>query len=829
MRFYTHAILRRGELLLREIDDGKHVQHRFKIKPYLFVDSRRPDAEYRTLDGKPADRIDFPSVWEAKKFVERYDGVENFNYYGMTDFLYPYLNDRYPGEVKFDSSWICVANIDVEVGAKGAFPDPRKAESPVTSITAKIAGRVYAFGVKDFAPHRNDVLYHRCEDEVDLLYQFLQTWRANPIDVITGWNIDFFDIPYLVNRIRRVLGDDFVKALSPWGMIEEREAHDKFGKTQQTFEFIGITALDYKRMYEKFIMEPRESYSLNYISYVELKEKKLDYSDFRDLQDLYERDHQRFMEYNIRDVDLVDKLDAKLGLLNLVYYLSYDAKIPFTDAFGTVRMWDVIIHNHLLSQKIVVPRKPVAVPDSFQGGWVKQSMPGLYNWVVSFDFDSLYPHVIMLCNISPETYLGKSYEKNWDVDELLDRLEDLGVPEDECFTGSCHRYRRNPQGFLPYLMEKIYAHRAAVKKQMIPVKQAEEAEKDPVKKEALEREASTLYNIQLARKYQLNSAYGALSNAYFRYFSIALSESVTLTSRLATRFAIKRINEYLNKLLGTRKDRVVGADTDSLYLCLDDLVKAMFPNETDKRVLLDFVDQTCAMLRDKVIKQATDDLAKYLNAREAKLRMKREKICDRAIVLTKKRYVLNVLDAEGVRFKEPKIDMTGIEAVKSSTPEVCREALKDAIKIVMSGTEPQLHKFIDAFRHHFYTLGFEDVAFPRTVNNLGDYRDSRSIYKKGTPQHVRAALLYNKAIADAKVPAQTITSGDKIRYCYMRTPNPLREDILACPGYLPRELGLDRYVDYDMQFEKAFLEPLDSILEVARWHHEPVANLDAFL
>lgn len=833
MKFYTNVILHRGAILLRGVENGKRVKETIPLKPYLFVTSRKGESLWRTLDNTLVDRVDFDSISDAKDFINRYGDVDGFTVYGMTNFLYPFINDYYQGEVKYDPKQIRVLNIDIEVAADQGFPDIKLANKEITAITMKCDGIIHVFGCGEFKTKDKNVQYHKAKDEETLLTEFIAIWKMIDPDIITGWNVEFFDIPYLVNRINRVLSEEDSKKLSPWFMIEERMVRNN-DRELQTYEIKGITTLDYLALYKKFSFTNQESYKLDYIASVVLGEKKIDYSEYDGLFDLYKKNFQLFIEYNIKDVDLVEKIDAKEKFLEQVYALSFDAKINFSDALTSVRMWDVIIHNFLINQRIVVnPMKPPKKEKRIAGGFVKDPKPGLYDWVVSFDLNSLYPHLIMQYNISPETYFGKLPElgSEDDVEKLLngyaDTVRDELNEHNVALSGSGCLFRKDVHGFLPKLMQRLYDDRTVYKKQMLAAKQ----EYEKTKTKELENEIARLHNMQLARKIQLNSAYGALSNQYFRWFDDRLAESITLSGQLSIKWIEKEMNKYLNKILKTEGvDYVIACDTDSMYITLESLVSRSGVSARGVPETVKFVDRLCQERLEPFIDDCYGRLGEYLNAFSQKMKMKRENIADKAIWIAKKRYIMNVWNSEGVAYEKPKLKMTGIEAVRSSTPSVVRGFIKEGINVIVNSNEEQTQEFISKKKEEFFKLPFEDVAFPRGCNGLSEYGDNKTIYRKGTPIHVRGALLFNDLISKKKLgdKVQKIQEGDKIKFCYLKLPNPLRENIISTSGPLPKQFELEQYIDYELQFEKAFVDPLKNILDAIGWSVEKRVTLESF-
>lgn len=839
MKFYTSAHSYRNQILLRGYEDGKRVQYKVPYKPYLFVNSRKgSDTPYKTLKGQPVDRVDFDSMSDAREFVTRYKDVSGMDIYGMTTYLYPFIFDEYPGELKYDPSLISVVTIDIEVAADDGFPNIQTAEKEVTAITLRKNDATIVFGCGKFKSVSDNITYIKCKTEYDLLGKFLTVWQSKQFapDVITGWNIEFFDIPYMVNRITKLLGKKEAEKLSPWGVLEERMIEVN-GKENQVFIPVGVAVLDYLQLYRKFKFETQESYRLDYIASAELGERKLDYSEHDSLLGLYKNDYQKFIEYNIRDVDLVYKLEEKLKFIEQVFALAYDAKVNYVDTLTTVRPWDVIIHNYLMERNIVVHQNVhQEVDEQIVGGYVKEPIPGMYRWVVSFDLNSLYPHLIMQYNISPETYVETI--DGLTVDSVLDgALDDIRYYLEEknvsCAASGCV-FDKDYQGFLPKLMEKMYNDRVVYKNKMIEAKKA--YEKTPTRE--LANEISRCHNMQMAKKIQLNSAYGALGNQYFRWFDNRYAESITKSGQLSIRWIEREMNKYMNKILHTKDvDYVIASDTDSIYVEMDEVVINMFAGDgednggsDDPQVVVDGLDKWIEAKIQPYIDKCYKKLAEYTNAYDQKMFMKRECIADKGIWTAKKRYILNVYNQEGVSYAEPKLKMTGIEAVRSSTPAVCRDNIKKAISIIINKTEEDFIEFINDFREKFKTLPFEDVAFPRGVKGLTKYNDTASIYSKGTPIHVKGALLYNHFLKQKKLDKQLqlIGDSDKIKFSYLKLPNPIRDMVISVPNILPKSLGLDNYIDYDTQFNKSFLEPIKNISNAIGWKTEKINTLEAF-
>lgn len=840
--FYTNVHLYKNEFLIRGYENGKGVQYTVPCEPWLFITSKTGGKEYRTLDGKVVYKKTFGSVYDARQFLKEKQGVSGISIYGMTNWVYPFINDHYSGIINYDPNLIAVTTIDIETVATGGFPDITLADKQITAITIRRGNKSVVMGYFDYIPESENVTYIKCEDESSLLRTFIRFWKSdefNP-DIVTGWNVEFFDMPYLINRINRILGPESAKGLSPWELLSEREVEIN-GRMYKIPVIVGITILDYLQLYKKFSFSMQESYKLDHIAYVVLGERKLDYTElgYNSLDELYKEDFKNYINYNIRDVDLVYRMDDKLKFIEQVYALAYDGKVNYLDTFTSVRMWDVIIHNYLIDQNIVVPMfdpEEREGQEGIEGAYVKDPQVGMHKWVTSFDLNSLYPHLIMQYNISPETYKGMFPHLNTSsgVDMILngelnkDSIRTKLLKENYTVAATGCYFDRDRQGFLPQLMEKMYNDRMTFKKLMIEAKKKYENSHTY----ELEKEIARCHNMQLAKKIQLNSAYGALGNRFFRWFDPKYAESITKSGQLSIRWMEIKINSYLNKLFNTTDhDYVIAIDTDSMYITLDKLVQQVMPNASDEKVVK-FLDGVCEKKLEPYIDKCYDELAVYVNAYDQKMKMKREAIANKGIFTAKKRYILNVWNNEGVQYSEPKLKMMGIEAVRTSTPASIRNNFKEAIGIIMNGTEMDIQKYVKEQSEAFKQLPFEDVAFPRGCSELEKWMDTSSgkIFKTGTPIHVKGAILYNHALKEKSIADkyEQVYRGSKIKFCYLKTPNYLGEHVISTPGILPKELELNHMIDYDKQFSKAFLEPLGTILNVIGWEAEKRSTLEGF-
>ena len=826
MSFYTNVDRFGKYILYRGYNhQGVSVTHKYPLNPVLYIPTKER-TDWVSIDGTPVAPLEFSHPNEMRDFMKRYEDVSNFKYYGQDRYIFQFLQQKFPKEVEFNPSLINVVNLDIEVHSEEGFPEPEAAAYPITAITCKSSKsglyEVWGCGEYDVSktPHTHlHIRYQKCEDEYELLTRFMNYWKNNYPEVITGWNIRGFDVPYIVNRINKLFGEQVKKSLSPWNMIREKTVAFKT-KTMVTQQIAGISQMDYMDLFQKFGYSygPQESYSLNHISYVVLGERKMSYEDYGNLKNLYKENHQLYIDYNIKDVELIERMDEKLDLIGLGFTLAYKAGVNFPDIFGTTAIWDSIIYRELSRQKVAIPGPPdrferETANTKFAGGYVKEPQTGSHDWVVSFDLNSLYPNIIAQWNMSPETLVMNG--------ENVSRAAN-GVAFDN-----------SREGVFPKLVKQYYDDRKAAKKEMIEWQKKQQ--KEGSNKE-IEKQIASLNNKQMAVKILMNSLFGAIGNKWYRYFDLRVAEAITLTGQKVIKLCESAINDEMNKLLKTNKDYVIAIDTDSVYVNFAALIDNFAPKDPVK-----FLDEICKNHFQSILEKTLADLSNEMNCFENRMVMEREVIADRGIWTAKKRYILNVHNSEGVQYEEPKLKIMGIEAIKSSTPEMVRAKMKEVFKIIISSTEKETQEFIQNFKREFNSLPPEEVAFPRgvslfqTVVKNGKsqtipYADKKTVYRKGTPIHVRGSLLYNKALKESGLYTryEFINNGDKIKFAYLKMPNHLKENVVSFPMILPKELNLQKYIDYDKQFEKTFIEPLRFILDAVGWTAEEVSSLDDF-
>jgi DNA polymerase elongation subunit (family B) len=853
MDFWTNCSVVGNSIGLRGIENGRRVTKKVPYDPVFYLVSKEP-TEFRTFDGKQYLVPRMPgTIWESKKWLDQYKEVEGMEVYGNPRFEYAFITDNFPKDVPFDTKLIYVVNIDIEVdSSKGqAALDVMGATETVLSITIETNGVYHVWAMQPYTPHIPNVNYYHCTSELELLASFINFWTKDYPDVVTGWNIQMYDIPYLLHRITKVMGEDRAKTLSPWGRISQSTI-TQFQKEHIVYNLQGLDILDYMDLFKKFSRNAaQESYKLNDIAFELVGEEKLDYGN-RSLSQLYNEDFQKFIEYNIHDTTLVRKIDQKEKLLDLAFTLAYQSHTNPSNVFKQVRMWTQIIDDFLAREGKFSSayRYNDVEKEKLEGAYVKDALSGIFDWVVSFDATSLYPSLIMQHNISPDTFIDPSHytpemmevmAQKINVDTLYNRAVDTSKLKEAqvTLTANAQLFRIDEKGFLPRIIDEMFANRQANKKKMLAAeKLIESLKKDPNADQNLlkqaENDQSRYDALQNALKVCLNSSYGALGNHYFFHFDIRLAEAITVTGQLSNRWATRAVNGFLNGVLKTDEDYVIAGDTDSVYVHMGPLVEKVYEGKpADVITGIDFMDKVCKGPLGTVLKDSFDNFGEYLNVHRQMIYFKREALADRAIWTGgKKRYIVNVWDSEGVRYSKPKIKIKGFEMVKSSHPKLTRTKMKEAVSVILNKSEAELWKFISDFRKDFFQRPVEDIAFPRSCNNLTKYRAVGSKpYALGCPQNVKAALIYNHALEKKglKKTCPSIVEGEKIKYVMLKEPNPIHEEVLAFPYTLPPELGLHPYVDYDGMFEKTFVEPLKIILNAIGWTVKKQVSLKSLI
>ncbi|CAL9975488.1 DNA polymerase [Vibrio phage D479] len=855
--FYLSVDKIGNRLLERYIDvDGVEKSREIDYTPTLFLPTIH-DSPYKDIFGQ----AQLPKMFDTMRDADDYirlakDRGATIN--GMEDYVLAYISDRYVNR-EFDMSKIRVANIDIETPSI-EFPNAIEAKYEITSIGHhdSIKDKYFVWGIptnEEWSKEKSEldpallekVEYIRCTSEKELLIRYLQFWRQFTPAVVTGWNIETFDLPYIVNRMEKVLGKKVTQTLSPWNKVNKRTITNDYGQESMKINIVGVAELDYLQLYKKFTFITRPSYKLDYVGEVEVGQKKVEFEQANYLE-FYKQDYKNFIDYQIQDVQLVNRIDTKLMLLNLAFSISYYAGINFTSVFGTLKPWDAIIFNSLKKDKKVVPMSKHQESASFMGAFVKAPQVGFHKSIGSFDLTSLYPSIIRECNISPETIV-RQYDY---VGQLADRVDllvgmEIGVPDDgnsHSANGMC--YRKDIRGVIPVEIEKVFFERKANKKKSFEHQQnaldAQAELKDRGKFDKFDglsvedinayyKESNSLatqFDVQqMARKILINSLYGAQGHHMFRYYDLRNAEAVTSYGQLAIKWVSRDVNVWMNKMCGTEDvDYVVYTDTDSIYVGFETLMNKLGMYKLEGDAFTDKFSMICEKIETNVINPSYQHLHEYMNTYERQMFMDREVLANTGFFIAKKRYALDVQDNEGIR--KPKLKIMGIETQRSSTPPLAQKGLKESIRLILQQGEDAMQAYVKDFRDDFMKAEYQQISFVSSANNMGKYSNVDGTPGKGCPGHVKAALYYNKIAKDLGF--NPIEEGDKIAVVFLDR-NEYGIDRIAYPsgGKLPRELNhIVSAVDRRRLYDDKFIAPLNKICDAIKWEHKKSNNLSAF-
>lgn len=837
--FYTNIRLYKSSILHRWIDDNGNRKYRIEqdLQPTLFFNCNE-DTGYKSLYGVNVRPVAYDEIRDANDAIKRFDGVSGVEIFGTRDWALQWSSNKYAGNIKYDISKIMSFFLDIEVSSKDGFPDPIKAAQEITSITiySTFDKKYHVWSTKDFIPPLDDIVFICCLDERDLLTRMISFWRDDYPDIISGWYSESFDIPYLYNRIVNLFGEKTASQLSPFGKVTLTESGDDLSK-EVSVDIYGIDHLDYLKLYKKYKPGGQSSFKLGYISELVLGvgETKIEFDGT--LDDLWEQNPQLYIEYNIQDVRLLVRMDQKLKMIHVQVDLAYLAKTNFENVFSPVKFWSCLVYNELIKDNIVLPQDKRHRKDhTYEGAYVKETIAGLYKWVTTFDATSLYPSMVITFNISPETMvpanevpdeLYEYYRQNLvsriTNEEDLSNLYEILCKYDMTIAANGQLYYRNKQGIIPRLMKMALDNRSIAKKEMIQLKKKKESINDLQERTSIESTIEALSIREQGLKTVANSGYGALGSEFFILYDTFNAEAITLSGQASNLGLQRKVNKYFVSLGFEDKDYTLYADTDSCFLHLNQLVTKFNPSDP-----IDFLCKVADTQLQKKIDGFCNDIWKYSNVVENRLSFKREKVMSTVCFTgVKKRYFCYVYDNEGVRYSTPKLAITGLETNRSSTPKICREELENALLLIVQEKQDELIELVADVKTRFETLHIEEIAFPRSVNDLAKYSvNNDSLYRKGTPQQVKAALTHNFFIKEKGLNKyQPIKSGNKIKFVYMK-PSPYRSEVFGWgDGAYPKELGLEKYVDRLHMFTSAFFNPIKNVTDSIGWQCEDTRNL----
>jgi DNA polymerase elongation subunit (family B) len=845
-KFYTYVGQRRdngGEVIHVGYKDGVRFEEAIQFKPMLGKRVKSvPGKEYLYTDmfGNPLQWKRFDSIEKYRNFIDEYDEVD---FYGTMKEDYQFLSEEYPEKIDYELSMIRPFWIDIET--KMITSNEEWAEvhdQPITSIAMKDAkgNKFFVMSTKMWSKEksilppdvvdRNNIIFYHCKDEEGIFKTLRKVLRREKPDMLIGFYSSMFDFPYIIKRGEYVMGKKFMKSFSEWQRVTCKKKVDRItGEIYDYFtEIQGTPLMDYQKMYKKFIYSPRESYSLDFLATAELGEAKLKYNDeYDNLDDLWDRNPQHYIDYNIFDVELLDLMDKKLGLVDLSCTIAYYAKTNFTDTLGTVGIWDSIFFNTLKTKNMMIPPKHGAEKEDYKGAAVFEPEKKIHNWLIAVDLNSLYPHIQQEYNISPESLVHDRRDMlDINIEDDLDQRwldQQIPTPKDTIMAmNGC--YFSKQEGIVPGLLREIYADRTIAKKKMLDWKSKLQTWKEEnsidnkmefskytgdnkAEWAEMNKKISTYNNYQMAMKILMNSEYGALANVHFRYYDIRFASAITQCAQMALRWADKKLMEHPAQKK-YKYYRVYG-DTDSLYISVENVVKQIKirrPDITDGEMCQQ-INGFVKKIIQPIISEGYEELARYVNANENRMFMGHEKTITQGMWVAKKMYALNVLWDEGVTYAEPKLKVKGIAVVRSSTPKPVRSSLKESIAIMLKD-EAALVDYVKKQKNEWKDNDYVDIAFPRSANNIDKWMDDNGGYISRTPIAVRAAIVYNKAIKGDKAFPQ-IKTGEKIKYVYLRQPNPYGSNVIGFLRKLPNEAI--KYIDWDLQFQKAYMAVIEGI------------------
>jgi len=849
---YTDIFAHKNKLYVREINQLRKVA----FKPSLFIPTKK-ESEFRSMFGSPLREVKFESILDMRSYKKQYSDIQDIH--GNYSPVVQYIHSTYRQDISYDLSKIIIYSIDIETNTEYGFPNPEIPEEEINTITLSDLSNDKSIclttlkadikRVHDKYPGAKVIVL---DSEKELIERFILNFSRRYPHILTSYNGDGFDIPYLTNRALGIVAEAYFKRLSPWGLIKVSEVKDSMtGEVKLSYEWKGIQLIDYLPLYKKFSQASPEDYKLGTVATHELGETKVDnpYDTFRDF---YTKDPTLFVEYNIKDALLINRLDRKRRLLAQIIDTAYYAKTNYIDVFSPMRVWDSLIHDYLYQQNVIVHNPPRKKLDrKIIGAAVKEPIPGLYDWTVSFDAKALYPSIARSLNMSPETIVNdESIFTNAEdgIDKLLnghDEQEYL-IENNYSLSANGFYFRRDKQGLFPTMFSRIGKRRDDAKNRMLELESFIKANPEQATDEMV-NEKETMNSKQGSSKILNNSGYGVMAAVQFRLFDTRISEGITSTGQFVIKSAEKFLNEGLNQYFKTDGvDYILYSDTDSLFVKLGGVLSERVKKEKTIEEITDFVDSFCKKTLAGMLETGMRHIGERLNVYENHLYFKREMISMNHLMYKKKKYACAVIDSEGVRYPKPEIKVKGIEIERRTTPMVVRGYLKTSVnKILLEGYDSffEYYKSIqDNWDKHeanqlFLGIGNngmekytgESVDKEETegeeeteMDFLEKYSDSTSVFKKGTPFHIKASLWYNHFIQEMGLEKKypLIKNKDKVRIAFLKMPNKLGVDTIAFPDVLPEEFEVSHLVDYQTHFDKTYLSTIKRLTDAIGWKLE---------
>lgn len=829
-RSATYNPFKKSIFLRTWTENGDRIDAEFDFRPFLFLE-KEGSSDGTSIFKTALIKKSFENSIERKRFVDNTSNNRIFHNLGPEQQFLIEMYKEQNNKPEFSQFPLKIFLLDIEVDTTcdpGKFPTPERAAVPINLITVydTLTKATHTWGLKEqYKPTLSNCIYHCCKNEQELILQFVDFWKADYPDIASGWNSSGFDFPYIINRFMRLFGDDFVHQLSPVGVVRSRRVFTDMGKETTIWSISGIALIDYMDLYRTFSPGEKESFSLNYISELELGEGKIAYNAVS-LSELAQTDWKLFVDYNVQDVHLLVKLEEKLKFLEIARMLSYKGCTNFEAALGKVAIVTGAVAIQASKQGYIIPTFPNKMErESYEGGLVRDPEKGIQKAIVSFDVNSLYPNTIITLNISPETKLGKIVDGDYKTDEdVTIRLMNGSIhklasstfkkflaAEQVSLSQAGVMYSQKTKGVIPNLIDQIYTERVETKAQLSKLKKSGKQDRESTLK-------LTYYDtLQYTLKILLNSIYGTFANKHSSLMDIDNATSITMTGQSVARAGGYILDEYVKQKYGIDTSITKYGDTDSVYVSIQSVVEKLgIPLTVDGKIT-DEVHKIVNSLDEYVNKEILVWARKELFSLDPRYVFKREIISDVGIFLQKKRYILHVLDDEGVAVD--KFKYTGIELVRSTTPKKVKKLIENVIKTSLLTQD--LKKTNEVYRtsyEDFQKLDPNDIAARTSINNLEKYMEGASLYKykKGTPSHVKGAIAYNILIKQYKIDDkhEAIQSAQKVKKIYCAK-NKYGLDAICYISTLPEEFGIK--VDWDKMFAKLVTQPVERLYEAIGW------------
>ena len=839
--------------------DGKRINVDMPYKPYLYVEDKRGEDGTSLFNTKLRKKVfsntqtrengrvrNELGISQRRRFIDNLrpsddsgGAVRVFeNIQPEPQFLLDTFWDKVEDE-DFNMYPLRIHYIDIETYSPDDFPHPEIAPDVVNVITLydSLDKKFYSWGLGPCNYKQDDLIYVNCHSERELLLKFLNHIGKDHPDVITGWNIEFFDVPYLINRINKILGEDEVKRLSPINLIKERRFMGKFGKEMVRRHIAGVSVIDYLEIYKSFSQGLRESYKLDSIASLELGERKVDIGT-TNLSGLADSDWSKFVEYNVQDVNLIIRLEEKLQYLQLTRMLATVGLTNLENALGTLAtVTGAAIIQARTTTGVKVPTFIRSNDEGkYEGAYVGEPVRGFQDYIVSFDANSLYPNTMISLNLSPETKIGK-------ITNTTDDEVTFQTVDGKCHTLSLAKFcklvsdqelsisrakvlcTQKKKGIFPAIVDKIYNQRVSIKKKLHKVKKELSECEDEAEKEKLQVKVHQQHILQLTLKILINRVYGYFGNKHSPMGDSDIARSITLTGQSV----IKRANKSLREFVASKLDQeytddidpIVYNDTDSSYITLKPIIDKFqipFTNRAGN------VSKEVHKLVQDVEDFVNDDITKWaksqLNSKDPRFVFKRESICDVGVFLQKKRYVLHVLDDEGIKVN--KFKYTGVEVVRSTIPASVKPHVKHCIETMLTTkNHSTTNKALSDAYETFKQLPIEDISFVMGITDYDKYADQcdQFMTAKRMPIHMKAAYYYNMMLDKENLTSEyeKIGSGDKVRYFYVMQPNMYGANVIGYKYYYPKEFESLFPPDTEKMFEKVIFSIMERFYESVGW------------